>query len=278
MSDLEKAHCHQEPVPVKKLRPDVPPDLERLVHRCLEKSPAKRPQSAEEIEAILDKYLRATENVVARGLKVAGLAAALLAVLAAGAWGFWELRRDREPPRFTRWEAAAEGESIRELESTAAAKRYETRAPRVTLRFTAEDDRGVAQLRLASGAWAKEKIVDGALAEVPLDLEVGTTTVTAQAHDASGNAATLVRLSFLRQAAPSFRALLDQLPRHTNKNAVELAIDDLSGVRAEVTCVNRGERIFEVSVERSREGGYSLSGPGAAEAGGPASSSSEANG
>ncbi len=47
-SDIVAAHLRDEPRPLSELRPDVPPDLESLLVRCLSKSPDDRP-SAEEV-------------------------------------------------------------------------------------------------------------------------------------------------------------------------------------------------------------------------------------
>ena len=48
------AHFSQTPAPIARERPDIPPPLATLVTRCLEKSPADRPQSADEIVRELD--------------------------------------------------------------------------------------------------------------------------------------------------------------------------------------------------------------------------------
>jgi tetratricopeptide (TPR) repeat protein len=49
------AHLTEAPQPVAELRADVPPPLAELVMRCLEKDPAARPQSAEEIASALEE-------------------------------------------------------------------------------------------------------------------------------------------------------------------------------------------------------------------------------
>jgi tetratricopeptide (TPR) repeat protein len=48
------AHITEAPPALAQHRPDVPPALEQLVMRCLEKDPARRPQSAAEITQALD--------------------------------------------------------------------------------------------------------------------------------------------------------------------------------------------------------------------------------
>jgi serine/threonine-protein kinase len=50
---LMTAHVHDEPERLQDVVADVPPWLAELVHRCLEKSPEKRPQSVEEVLAEL---------------------------------------------------------------------------------------------------------------------------------------------------------------------------------------------------------------------------------
>jgi serine/threonine-protein kinase len=51
---LMAAHLAEKPMPVSRVRKDVPPELATLVMRCLEKDPALRPQSADEFLAALD--------------------------------------------------------------------------------------------------------------------------------------------------------------------------------------------------------------------------------
>ena len=48
------AHTMQTPEPVQRLRPSLPPALASLVMRCLEKHPADRPKSAEDLLQLLD--------------------------------------------------------------------------------------------------------------------------------------------------------------------------------------------------------------------------------
>jgi len=47
------AHAKEAPEPISKRRPDTPPALAKLVMRCLEKSPDRRPQHASEIVRVL---------------------------------------------------------------------------------------------------------------------------------------------------------------------------------------------------------------------------------
>jgi serine/threonine protein kinase len=54
VAEQMSAHLVERPVPVSALRPGVPEALDALVASCLEKDPARRPQSATEILARLD--------------------------------------------------------------------------------------------------------------------------------------------------------------------------------------------------------------------------------
>jgi hypothetical protein len=91
-SQLEKAHCHTAPTALRKLRSDVPVELERIVHRCLEKDPEKRFKSAEEIEASLDSYMRWTENRLGKWLRRVALAMAAMVLIWGGWWGYLQIR------------------------------------------------------------------------------------------------------------------------------------------------------------------------------------------
>jgi serine/threonine-protein kinase len=61
--EIAMKHLSNAPKPPSKLRPDVPPELDMVVLRALAKNPDDRYQSADEMEADLDR--------VARGAKVA---------------------------------------------------------------------------------------------------------------------------------------------------------------------------------------------------------------
>ncbi len=47
------AHAHESPLPMSKLVPDVPRDLQQIVMRCLAKEPSDRYQSAKDLQAAL---------------------------------------------------------------------------------------------------------------------------------------------------------------------------------------------------------------------------------
>jgi serine/threonine-protein kinase len=53
-----------DPVPPRQIRKDIPPDLELIALRCLEKSPADRFASAGELARTLDSYLKGEETGV----------------------------------------------------------------------------------------------------------------------------------------------------------------------------------------------------------------------
>jgi serine/threonine protein kinase len=98
---------HDEPVPVRRLRPDVPRDLETVCLQCLQKDPNKRYVSAEGLAEDLRRFQRA-EPVAARPVgPVSRIAkwgrcrpgvAALLGLVAAGARWWRHLRHGRVPP------------------------------------------------------------------------------------------------------------------------------------------------------------------------------------
>jgi serine/threonine protein kinase/Flp pilus assembly protein TadD len=88
------AHVEEAPTPLGARIPGVPPVLATLVMRALEKDPAARPQSAEEILATLDPMLDRSLLVVDesasrrrrwRGGRTVKVAAAIVALLAGGA-------------------------------------------------------------------------------------------------------------------------------------------------------------------------------------------------
>jgi serine/threonine protein kinase len=60
---------HLEPTPVRKIRPDVPIDLETICIRCLQKRPAERYSSAQSLADDLGRYL-AGQSIVAKPVSV----------------------------------------------------------------------------------------------------------------------------------------------------------------------------------------------------------------
>jgi eukaryotic-like serine/threonine-protein kinase len=61
------AHMLQQPAPLAELRPSVPPALAALLMRCLEKRPADRPQSAAEVQHVLESSTTPVPGVEAAG-------------------------------------------------------------------------------------------------------------------------------------------------------------------------------------------------------------------
>ena len=60
-TQVMNAHVHDPVVPPSRHRPDIPPDLEEVVLRCLAKDPDGRFQSAEELEMALSACTSANE-------------------------------------------------------------------------------------------------------------------------------------------------------------------------------------------------------------------------
>jgi serine/threonine-protein kinase len=87
------AHVTEAPPPLSERRPELPPELAALIMQCLEKEPAARPQSADELIASLDAMglaARASGSAVVqpampreRMLLLVGIIIGLLAVAAA---------------------------------------------------------------------------------------------------------------------------------------------------------------------------------------------------
>lgn len=112
--------CVQRQEPAVEVNPQLPAVLSALIDRLLEKDPAERPQTAEEVVAVLERFhgpreamlpqdsqhRRAAKPSSARGARLPGLtriaAAALLAAAAAWVW-----QRSPSPPRPTAAPATA---------------------------------------------------------------------------------------------------------------------------------------------------------------------------
>jgi hypothetical protein len=98
--------ARQPPVPVRRLQPSVPRDLETVCLKCLEKEPARRYPSAAALADDLDRFLAGRPTAARpvswaghaarwcrRNRSLAGLAAALvMAVVAGGALVTWKWR------------------------------------------------------------------------------------------------------------------------------------------------------------------------------------------
>jgi serine/threonine-protein kinase len=53
---------HNAPAPPRRLRPDVPPEIEDIIHRCLEKRRDDRYATAHELQEALERYLDTVES------------------------------------------------------------------------------------------------------------------------------------------------------------------------------------------------------------------------
>ncbi|MBI4586422.1 MAG: protein kinase [Planctomycetes bacterium] len=267
LSELEKAHCGEMPALLRKLRPDIPAELEKLAHRCLEKDPPKRPQTAEEVEAALAAFARRSENALGRWLVRAGAAAAALVILAAAVWGLLEMGRDREPPAWTRLEA--EGPGLSETPLPSGVKEYRTRAEKVQVRLEARDDRKINRIILRSAAIENgEASFTSDRAELTLPLILGRNELNAQAVDGAGNRSSAANMIFVRLPPRAVKVKKEGLPEHTSSETVALVFNELEGARVRILGRNpeaqgTGESPFEVEVEKAADGSFRFSGPGA---------------
>jgi eukaryotic-like serine/threonine-protein kinase len=101
------------PVPPVRINPDVPPDLERIINKCLEKDRNLRYQHASEIRTDLQRLTRDTEStpkaVVSESSRPptswkSGFVAVAVALLALAAFGFALLHwRRTAPPAASTW-------------------------------------------------------------------------------------------------------------------------------------------------------------------------------
>jgi eukaryotic-like serine/threonine-protein kinase len=102
------AILNKPPAPLTRVHPQVPPELERIIHKALEKDPGLRYQSAAEMAADFKRLRRETESgraaaappvTAARKIHRAYLAAAVVLVLAFMAFAFLAWRGPVPPPR-----------------------------------------------------------------------------------------------------------------------------------------------------------------------------------
>lgn len=102
--DTMSAILNEEPAPVSQVAQNVPPALQRTVHRCLEKSPERRFQSASDLafalEALSDSQAtplptKAEHRPAKSGWRLAGLSTA--AVMVVAVLLFWAFLPERVP-------------------------------------------------------------------------------------------------------------------------------------------------------------------------------------
>ena len=112
LADTLEQVQHTDPAPPRTLNPSVPPDLETICLKCLEKEPSRRYTTAHELTEELGRFL-AHQPIRARPIGIAGragrwcrrnpglagltaLAAGLLAVIAIGSSiAAWQIRRSK---------------------------------------------------------------------------------------------------------------------------------------------------------------------------------------
>ncbi|MGH9360464.1 MAG: serine/threonine-protein kinase, partial [Thermoanaerobaculia bacterium] len=246
VSELERSHCQTPPALLRKLKSDVPGDLERLVHRCLEKEPGKRYPSASRLEEALEGYVRRSENLVARWLKRGAVAAAALLALSTGAWALVEFLRDREAPVWKEWKVT--GSKLREVPRPSVPdKHYLTLDSEVLLHLEAQDRRSATVFKVTSAGFEEREPYRQEEFPIRLKLPLGPTLLTAQATDASGNQST-VQLRIVHHRPVEVRARLDRLPRCTVEHRATLEFEALSDGKARIVCSNGGRALHDAEV------------------------------
>ena len=98
------AHLTEAPPPLESRSPNVPASLAALVMKCLAKSPADRPRTADEIVRALDRMDLSGERAAPPppptkvGRRTTAILVAAVIAIAVGGWALWERFRDRTPP------------------------------------------------------------------------------------------------------------------------------------------------------------------------------------
>ena len=103
-AETMSAILNEDPPGISQVAPNIPPALQRVVHRCLEKNPEQRFQSASDLAFALDALSETSDSGTARSNKepwrisrLWAVAAVLVAVVAAGLWFFFRTPRRPEP-------------------------------------------------------------------------------------------------------------------------------------------------------------------------------------
>jgi len=98
-TQLQVMHAvvHDDPQKLREIRPDLPAGIEAIVSRALQKDPARRYQSAEEMASDLTAAIKALESPPGRvGLRAAYAIPALALVLLAAAVAVWFYQRSEK--------------------------------------------------------------------------------------------------------------------------------------------------------------------------------------
>jgi eukaryotic-like serine/threonine-protein kinase len=97
---------NKEPEPLSEAAPHLPPELERIIMRCLRKDPLKRLQHMSDVKVLLEELKEESESgklampVKSARRRWAWVAVAAILVLAGAGAGLWLTRgRDQPPPR-----------------------------------------------------------------------------------------------------------------------------------------------------------------------------------
>jgi serine/threonine protein kinase len=103
-ADTMSAILNEDPASISQVTTSIPPALERVVHRCLEKNPEQRFQSASDLAFALDALSETSGSAAVRSnkepwriSKLWAVAAVLVAVVAAGLWLRFRTTRRPEP-------------------------------------------------------------------------------------------------------------------------------------------------------------------------------------
>ena len=214
------AHFRERPAPLDHRRADVPPTISELVARCLEKDPARRPQTAEDVLQSLDV---ATTDPIAmpagrkRGLAVAGYAVAGLLIAGAAAVAYGTHLRPPEPLTFaavpfrnlSRDTALSyRSDGIADEILNGMAKIHGIRIVGRAAAYRFKDSTGIhpPDVRLVERDLGARLLVTGTLRE-----EDGRVTVSAQLDDANGGGE-LWAASFSRESK-DFGSIADSVVR-----------------------------------------------------------------